>query len=227
MKSLLLTAALLALAAPAYAATSFHVTGSLASGSDPVLLNENTSFEILDNENGTAIDSPLTIYFAVPVGETGPSVTSYDFDGGAFHTTGISLASLGVWDPGGSTHDLYSFVGCSSCNNSINEANVDFVDGVGTKFNVLSLTLNQAFGSKGDDEVIDGLFGLGTIIAPLALDAKGHFADTSWTNAGFVNGLSTPTPEPSIWAMMLLGVGLIGAGLRMARRKVGMALTAT
>jgi len=38
--------------------------------------------------------------------------------------------------------------------------------------------------------------------------------------------VSVSVPEPATWAMMLLGVGMIGAGLRMARRKNGMALTA-
>jgi hypothetical protein len=33
-------------------------------------------------------------------------------------------------------------------------------------------------------------------------------------------------PEPSTWAMMLLGVGVVGAGLRMARRKDAMASSA-
>jgi hypothetical protein len=33
-------------------------------------------------------------------------------------------------------------------------------------------------------------------------------------------------PEPACWAMMLLGVGMIGSGLRMARRKDGVALIA-
>jgi hypothetical protein len=37
---------------------------------------------------------------------------------------------------------------------------------------------------------------------------------------------SAAVPEPSIWATMLLGVGMIGAGLRMTRRKGGMPLTA-
>ena len=31
-------------------------------------------------------------------------------------------------------------------------------------------------------------------------------------------------PEPATWAMMLLGVGMIGGGLRMARRKQAMSL---
>ena len=48
------------------------------------------------------INEPLTIYFAVPVetpSEGAPTVSKYDFDGGAFTTTGITIASLGVWDP--------------------------------------------------------------------------------------------------------------------------------
>lgn len=36
----------------------------------------------------------------------------------------------------------------------------------------------------------------------------------------------TAVPEPATWAMMLFGVGMIGAGLRMARRKSDFALTA-
>jgi hypothetical protein len=36
----------------------------------------------------------------------------------------------------------------------------------------------------------------------------------------------TTVPEPSTWAMLLLGVAMIGAGLRMARRKNDIALTA-
>jgi len=34
-----------------------------------------------------------------------------------------------------------------------------------------------------------------------------------------LNGASAPVPEPAAWAMMLLGAGLIGGGLRLARRK--------
>jgi PEP-CTERM motif len=39
--------------------------------------------------------------------------------------------------------------------------------------------------------------------------------------------ISAPVPEPAIWAMMFLGAGLVGGGLRMARRKNDMALAAT
>jgi hypothetical protein len=162
----------------------------------------------------------LTIYFAVPVGDTGPSVTSYAFDSGTPTTTGITLSSLGVLGPAaGKAGDLYTFAGCTKCDASINQSNVDAVDGVGTKFNVWSLTVTQGFTSQGQEETIDGLFAKGTIIAPLATDAKGKVADTSWTNAGFVNVNPTSSvPEPAAWAMMLSGFGVMAAMVRRQRK---------
>jgi hypothetical protein len=38
--------------------------------------------------------------------------------------------------------------------------------------------------------------------------------------------LTSNVPEPATWAMMLLGVGMAGAGLRMSRRKDALTLTA-
>ena len=39
-----------------------------------------------------------------------------------------------------------------------------------------------------------------------------------------LDNVAISVPEPATWAMMLLGVGLIGGGLRMARRKDSVAL---
>jgi len=41
-----------------------------------------------------------------------------------------------------------------------------------------------------------------------------------------VTGSAVAIPEPATWAMMLCGLGMVGGGLRMARRKNAMALTA-
>jgi hypothetical protein len=57
--------------------------------------------------------------------------------------------------------------------------------------------------------------------ATLGIDLPPGLSFTS-DSPGFLSGI----PEPSTWAMMLIGIGLIGGGLRMARRKTGMALTA-
>jgi len=39
--------------------------------------------------------------------------------------------------------------------------------------------------------------------------------------------VTSATPEPTTWAMMLFGVGMIGAALRIAHRKNAMMLTAS
>jgi hypothetical protein len=62
-----------------------------------------------------------------------------------------------------------------------------------------------------------GIEGNGTV------QLNGTFKSISWTNPvaenwyGFTVGVAVP--EPASWAMMLLGVGLVGGGLRLARRK--------
>jgi hypothetical protein len=50
----------------------------------------------------------------------------------------------------------------------------------------------------------------------------GHLSQA--VDSGLV--LAGPAPEPATWAMTLLGVGMIGAGLRTARRRNDRALTA-
>jgi hypothetical protein len=45
--------------------------------------------------------------------------------------------------------------------------------------------------------------------------------------AGAVVSYFETVPEPATWAMTLLGAGLVGAGMRLARRKDSMAQTAT
>ena len=78
-----------------------------------------------------------------------------------------------------------------------------------------------------DFETVDGVFPLGTLIAPLAVDVvtkngktTSTFYDTSWTNTGDVNTLSVSTPEPSTWAMLITGFALMGlfAPLRKSKR---------
>jgi len=58
---------------------------------------------------------------------------------------------------------------------------------------------------------INGTFGQGTVIAPYI--APDLF--TSWTNTGVVTGA---VPEPSTWAMMILGFAGVGY-LAYRRRK--------
>jgi PEP-CTERM motif len=45
-------------------------------------------------------------------------------------------------------------------------------------------------------------------------------------NVTVTSAIASGVPEPATWATMLLGVGMVGGGLRMARRRNDMALTA-
>ena len=97
---------------------------------------------------------------------------------------------------------------------------------------IYSATINGGFAGN-DFYQINGIFPAGTIIAPYAQNLREQgqnisitIFDTSWTNAGLINGgqcvdcTPTPTaavPEPSTWAMMILGFA--GVGFMAYRRK--------
>jgi len=51
--------------------------------------------------------------------------------------------------------------------------------------------------------------------------------DIFFDNSGSLSiSVTGGVPEPATWAMILLGVGLVGAGMRMARPKTSAALGA-
>lgn len=219
--------------------TSFHVTASGATGSDPVLLNNNKAFSIQDI-GGINIDKPLTIFIAGPVGSTAPTISSTSYTIGSTTTpiTGALTRTLVGTDTG---VDLYTFVGCVACDNSLNFTNINAAftaDGLptATQLTVWSFSVPQNF--VGHDEVnVVGVFANGDIVFPFAQNGTGTNTvtnfDTSWTNTGFVDcppGSPTcgsspppppppppPAPEPS--ALALFGVGLLGIGAALARRR--------
>jgi hypothetical protein len=71
------------------------------------------------------------------------------------------------------------------------------------------------------------LIGTGpTILSGLSGELTVGYWDSYYPDNSGVQTLSiAAVPEPATWAMVLLGVGMIGGGLRMARRKDRMALT--
>jgi hypothetical protein len=200
-------------------------------GTDPVLLNDATEFTVIDN-SGAATNTVLRLFFAEPVGDAAPSITSAMFDG-ATTDTFTSPSLVGTWNMSvGPAKDLYTFVGCTSCNNSVNVSNIETtLKGVGlasvTSLSVYEVDVNQFFTAKNQFIDVKGTFQLGTVVIPLGDDRttkKGvttdNFLDTSWTNTAFVDvrpdgPLTAAVPEPSTWAMMGVGFALLGfAGYR-------------
>jgi len=237
MKRLLLAGVILALfSPPSFAAsTALHESGPSAMGTDPVLLNDATEFTVIDN-SGAATNTVLRLFFAEPVGDGAPSITSAMFDG-ATTDTFTSPSLVGTWNMSvGPAKDLYTFVGCTSCNNSVNVGNIETtLKGVGlagvTLLSVYEVDVNQFFTAKNQFIDVNGTFQLGAMILPLGDDRtsvtkKGvttftdNFLDTSWTNTAFVNvqpdgPLTAAVPEPSTWALMGVGFALLGfAGYR-------------
>jgi hypothetical protein len=236
----------IAIAAPAYAdvvsvpsdptlidPTSFHVSNSSSSSAtiDPVPITSATQFFILDNDNQT-IPAPLDVFFAVPTGSAPPTITSATFSGGppqpAFGAVTDTLLAVTAGT------DLYTLIGCSQCDNSLSFTNFQAGD---TKLGlpkptsyeiyeaVAPLTQNGWQGFNGKDNVeLFGTFAQGTYIAPLGFDSSKIY-DTSFTNAGVVVVDAPTVPEPSTWAMMLAGFGMLGfAAMRKGKREARLAV---
>jgi hypothetical protein len=214
-----------------------------------VLLNDSNTLTITEVGNHD-ISQPIRVYFIEPSGSPLVNITGATgvSSGGSFSfgpiATSVARAfnqTNGLFDgpsvllgPGffsSSNKDFGSAMNIKGADASVSYANIISAYttlGLGTPqlFQIEEATIPVGFNSDLDSLTLNGSFGVGTVIAPLAVnvsvgnDGKLTFTtfDTSWTNAGLVNQFST-VPEPSTWAMFLTGFAVIaGLGRRTKKR---------
>ncbi|WFU17259.1 PEPxxWA-CTERM sorting domain-containing protein [Bradyrhizobium sp. CB3481] len=211
-----------ALTLPAQAATVLHLSNSGTADNplqDPAFLSSSTQF-FVDNVSGQSAAGPTTLYFlsagAAPVINS-ISLTAVSNGGVVGATTAVTFGAVTdtTLNFTSSSPDLYTLVGLNSGNNSINWSNLSSAfnaqfGSTPASFDVYSVLVNTGITGK-DFLEVNGTFGQGTVIAPYI--APDLF--TSWTNTGVVTGA---VPEPSTWAMMILGFAGVGY-LAYRRRK--------
>ena len=99
--------------------TDLHISGSGATGSDPVIVQNTTSFTVTSVNATTTIPQPIDVFFAVPSGFAAPTVSSVTGPGGAVTFTAPTLLAATL----SAGQNLYTQVGCAPCDNSLSFSN--------------------------------------------------------------------------------------------------------
>lgn len=175
--------------------TAFHVGTPGATGTDPVLLNNNKTFTITEVGNHD-INSPVRILFLEPAGTNTADITSVDGQMASLVTTtdplgkfsfgATGIAALGAFNTTTDTfsgpavtlssgQDLVKQIGFNGGAASISYANID------AEYMLLGLTVPKTFDvfdaivpvnftSDSDFLTVNGAFIKGTVISAIALD---------------------------------------------------------
>lgn len=152
---------------------------------------------------------------------------------GAFSFGATSISALGAFNPLdnafdgpavtlSSGQDLVKQIGFNGGAASISFTNIATEYAalgltVPTVFDVFDAVVPVNFTSDSDFLTVNGSFTKGTVISAIGIDIGTNGSgrpqvtvfDNSWTTAGFVNAASI-VPEPSTWAMFIVGFGLMG-----------------
>jgi hypothetical protein len=209
MKSLVLAAAMLALTAGAASAEIIIVSGSVPGNpAENVLLNSGASgLTITGTTNQTS--SLVTFKGLESLSEPSNGQARIEATDGGYTSLQFFL-----------TDPTKSFTSAEFNITAIATGMVTIAatDQLGTVF-----TKTLDLGSNGQN-----FFNLtttgGETIKNVQITSTSQIGDTRQVRLGGVAGLASAVPEASTWAMMILGLGMVGAGLRL-RRRPGLAIS--
>jgi hypothetical protein len=202
MKSIVVAAAILALSAGAASANIVIVSGSVPQNPDEnVLLNSGTSGTTL---SGTTNQTNSLVTFQGLESLTEPSNGQARIE--AVDGSYTSLTFF-LTDP------TKSFGRAEFNLNTLASgmATITATDQFGTVF-----TQTFAVGGNGQN-FFNLVANSGEAIKTVSISSTAQIGDTRQIRLGGV-GLTSAVPEPATWSMLILGFGMVGAGMRLRRR---------
>jgi hypothetical protein len=204
IKTLLVAAAALALSAGAASADIQIFAGSVPQNPDEnVLLNTGmTGTTVIGTTNQT--NSSVTITGTEALSEPSNGQARIEAVDGAFTNLGIRLSNSAL-----------TFVRAEF---NINAATAGTVTISGLDNMNEAFSQNFSLGANGQN--FFNLVGInGQSIRNLSIVSTAPITDVRQIRLGGVAGVAGAVPEPATWAMMILGFGMVGAGLRLRRRR--------
>ncbi|MDB5497713.1 MAG: hypothetical protein JWP28_1744 [Phenylobacterium sp.] len=130
--------------------------------------------------------------------------TAFTFNGTANQSLGFDLTNPAL---AFTSTEFRIFVGKGTAT----EATLTFVDTAGQQFqSTFAIPSNGFFNAQATNGEQINFFSVGT---------NGSFEDARQIRLGGVGGISALLPEPASWALMIMGVGGIGASLRRRRSR--------
>jgi len=200
---------------------SGHVTGLVNStlvGSAPTLTNPGSGNGAIDSAASFAQwwsnTAPNTSH-TITLNETSPGV--YSFASGAFFPIDGQL--LGDYAYGHNYHFTYQIAATFGYNPGTGQT-FTFTgdDDVWVFFDKkLGIDLGGVHGTVGQTVNLDSLFGPGKAAGNYSFDfffAERHTVGSNFSIQTSLNLVTTPVPEPEIYAMMAMGLGLLGFARR-------------
>ncbi len=157
-------------------------------------------FHIIDSPDSRLVENGTQYLAAEAAGGLGQPVTMTASSGGLFSLNGLDIAEL--WLPGQGPFDFKNVTLTGNVFGGGVLSAIFALDGIG-----------DGAGGVNDFQTVtlSGWNNLTSVVIS-GMDANGNFGDYAVDNL-IVN--ATPgVPEPAVWAMMLVGFGLVGATLR-------------